>query len=246
MGNKVDFFIVGCQKGGTVSMAYNLNQHPNIHVPEGEPHFFDRLHFTPEYNRYHSKFKLGGNKVNGESTPSNGFIGVAIDRIVKYNPDAKFIYLLREPVSRAYSQWNMYKQGGRIKESFSDFFHRDEVIDLSEIKSNGMYPQQRGFYHEHIKHILTKVDSENLLILISENVRKNSEQNYLKILKFLNVNPHPNLISVQEKHVRKYSSEISRSNFMMAKEVFDKHNEKLYNLLGYEIKEWETKYEQFR
>ena len=42
-----------------------------------------------------------------ESTPDNVYEEAAPGRIYKYNPKAKLIFLVREPVSRAISEYNM-------------------------------------------------------------------------------------------------------------------------------------------
>jgi hypothetical protein len=38
---KPTFLCIGVQKSGTTSLINYLNQHPNIFMKEGEPHFFD-------------------------------------------------------------------------------------------------------------------------------------------------------------------------------------------------------------
>lgn len=45
-----------------------------------------------------------------DASPSYLSQNDAADRIYKYNPDAKFIVMMRNPVDRAFSAWNMYRQ----------------------------------------------------------------------------------------------------------------------------------------
>src|SRR5690606_21123817 len=55
-----------------------------------------------------------------EATPEYLYRSKAADRIFQFNPKMKLIVLVREPVSRAYSAWNMYK----------DFLNRPSIPDV--------------------------------------------------------------------------------------------------------------------
>ncbi len=37
-----DFLVIGAQKAGTTWLHHNLRLHPQIWMPEGEVHYFDR------------------------------------------------------------------------------------------------------------------------------------------------------------------------------------------------------------
>ena len=60
-------------------------------------------------------------------------------------------------------------------------------MKVKDIKSNGYWGLQRGFYIDQIEYILSKFDRKNVLILISEKVLKNPLQEYNKIFNFLGV-----------------------------------------------------------
>ena len=122
---KPNFLIIGTQKGGTTSLMRHLNRNPSIYI-HMEPHFFNN---NSEYNKgaaeYEKKLNEGlknhikwmknnkniskNPKIIGEKTPEYMFNKTALKRIKKYNPNIKLIVILREPISRAYSQWNMYQ-----------------------------------------------------------------------------------------------------------------------------------------
>ena len=110
------FIIIGAQKSGTSALHSMLRQHPQIMVPgEKELHFFDDgLIRYGDFSTYHSSFplpfQLSPNKITGEASPSYLYHPDCPKRIYNYSPGMLLVAVLREPVSRAYSGWNMYKK----------------------------------------------------------------------------------------------------------------------------------------
>ena len=106
---KPNFIIIGAQ-AGTNSFFNLLTNHPDIFIKGGETHFFDKPknkkfdHST--ISNYEKSFKTNKTCV-GEKTPSYYYLLFAIDRIHNHYPDIKLILILREPISRAFSQFNM-------------------------------------------------------------------------------------------------------------------------------------------
>jgi len=119
---EVGFLVVGAQKGGTSALAEFLSVHPQICMAEfllghsrictaesKEVHFFDLGALSPgrpsNYEEYHSFFpKKPGAIAYGEATPAYMYWKPAAERIYRYNPEMKLIFLLRNPVERAYSK----------------------------------------------------------------------------------------------------------------------------------------------
>ena len=112
---KIDFFIIGAQKCGTTSLHDYMNQHPFCTgALRKETLFFTKKYrgtVTLERLVGHFSFKKlmrnRGKCLFFESTPDNVYEEAAPGRIYKYNPKAKLIFLVREPVSRAISEYNM-------------------------------------------------------------------------------------------------------------------------------------------
>jgi|UniRef100_A0A6C0CVL6 hypothetical protein len=105
MNNKIDYLCIGVAKAGTTSIINYLNLNPDIFCKEGETHFFDDKNDN-NITKYEKSF-VSNKKIKGEKSPSYCYLRYAIDKIYKYNPNMKLIILLREPISRAYSQYNM-------------------------------------------------------------------------------------------------------------------------------------------
>ncbi len=107
----VNLFIIGAMKSGTTSLHNYLNEHPAIFMCEPkEPGFFvEELALSKGLEWYRGLFaRADGKVILGESsthyTKLPVYKGVA-ERIARFNPDARFIYLMRDPVERAISHY---------------------------------------------------------------------------------------------------------------------------------------------
>ena len=100
---KIDFIIIGTQKGGTSALDHYLRQHPEIGMgKKKEIHFFDDEKIFSKtdinYNKYHDYFDFSiEKKVYGEATPIYIYWDQSCKRIWKYNKDIKLIAILRNP-----------------------------------------------------------------------------------------------------------------------------------------------------
>lgn len=109
------FVIAGVQKSGTTALAALLSSNDQISFsPKKEVHFFDN---TENYQLGINKYLESFNPWNqlspplfGESTPFYVASREACQRISETIPNMKMIILLREPVSRAYSEYQMKKR----------------------------------------------------------------------------------------------------------------------------------------
>lgn len=103
-----NFFIVGAPKCGTTSLASWLAEHPDIFMsPVKEPHFFNtdqvniHRHSPEDYERLFSG--AGEERAVGEASTWYLASKVAVPNILEYNPDARFIVCVRDPVDMAFS-----------------------------------------------------------------------------------------------------------------------------------------------
>lgn len=113
LNRKCDFFIAGFEKCFTTSVFDTLIQHPDLHgAYEKEVHFFDGTPFSVRKNLidYHCAFPLTwkwSSKKMIEASPSYANVE-SVRSILSYNPKAKFVFLLRNPVDRFISSWRMH------------------------------------------------------------------------------------------------------------------------------------------
>ena len=116
---KLDFLVAGAQKSGTTALNYYLKRHPYIAFPiKKSLHFFDNDELfaggNVSYEPLHEMFRPARpGSIAGENTPIYLYWRPALPRIRDYNPAMKFIVILRNPIERAFSQWNMQRTRGR-------------------------------------------------------------------------------------------------------------------------------------
>lgn len=134
MQNKPDFIIIGAQKCGTSSLFKYLEQHPDIILPDRkELHFFDQF-YPRGLDWYRAQFpadSLSNNFTTGEASPYYIFHPHAASRIKAHFPEIKLIVLLRNPVVRAYSHFQMQKARKAEKREFTEAME----YELSHIHS---------------------------------------------------------------------------------------------------------------
>jgi hypothetical protein len=118
-----EFVIIGAAKCGTTSLYGWLSEHPFV-APAStkEVHYFDynhyrgvdwyRSHFPLERDRALFEAENGRPFLCGEASPSYISHYWAPQRLARLLPDAKVIVALRDPVDRAYSQFQMSRREG--------------------------------------------------------------------------------------------------------------------------------------
>jgi hypothetical protein len=118
-GELPDFVVIGTQKGGTTFFYELLSNHPLVRpAVTKELHFFDRnKNFDKGVDWYRrclpeSERVDGQRTVTGESSPSYLFSAQAPARMAEVIPDAKLVALLRNPIDRAYSHYQMQVRRG--------------------------------------------------------------------------------------------------------------------------------------
>ncbi len=110
------FLILGEQKAGTSALFSMLAQNRGVLAPaEKELHFFDDdAAYAEGLAAYWKRFPLvplrERDKVTFEATPCYLFFPQVPGRVHQALPAAKFVVVLRDPVKRAYSAWNMRRQ----------------------------------------------------------------------------------------------------------------------------------------
>lgn len=186
---KVDIFIVGFAKSGTTTLGHQLSQHSEIHIPDFEPHFFySPPNFAKGYDYYLKSLCKGANGKTfiGEKTPEYVHRQEAIDEIKKNFPNAKIIFILREPASRAFSEYLHQFKYGREKQSFS------KVVKYS-LDGVGKPPFrpviERSNYVDYLKPWYSTFSPEQLFLLTFEEYKSNPQPSLEKIFNFLGVNP---------------------------------------------------------
>jgi len=103
-----NFFILGAPKCGTTSLDAYLNSHPRIFTATKEPHYFntdDNYRLTADLPAYESLFAAADEShlAVGEASVRYLHSRDAVANILRYNADAKFIVMARNPVDMAHA-----------------------------------------------------------------------------------------------------------------------------------------------
>ena len=242
---RIDFLIAGTQKGGTSALDTYLRNHPEICMASRkEAHFFDdERYFQPEqnnYHEYHSLFKPErSHRILGESTPVYMYWKPVPARIWRYNPGMKIIIILRNPIERAYSQWNMQHERNIESLSFWD------ALQAESQRCMQAYPHQhriysymdRGFYLQQLERIWYYFPKHQTLILKNEDLRANPKETLNSVCRFLGVSC---FTSVEPQNV--FSGSYGSTMSIKAREylinVFDAEIRNLERVLELDFHDW--------
>lgn len=137
-----------------------LRRHPRVQMASvKEVHFFDDdgvNWFEPSYDALHNCFDWDApNVLRGEATPIYTYWPQAIERLQRYNPQAKIIVGLRHPAHRAFSHWRMETSRGAETMEFSNAIR--EGRQRVGATSNGVHRVysyvERGFYAAQLQRL---------------------------------------------------------------------------------------------
>lgn len=158
-----------------------------------ELHYFDKeenFDGRPKYKKYHAHFRPGPqHRVIGEATPIYMYWNAAPYRIWSYNPEMKWILVLRNPVERAFSAWNMETKRGAETLSFGEAIEREaercrEALPLQHRVYSYV---DRGFYAHQMRRLFNIFGTGNCLVLLNEELRNDHQQTLGRVFGFLNV-----------------------------------------------------------
>lgn len=245
---RIDFLLIGAQKSGTTALDAYLRQHPRLYLPitRKELHFFDNDDYfvggRPDYGIYEANFRhaLHG-QLLGETTPSYMFWYSAPQRIWTYNPAVKLLMILRNPITRAYSHWNMKRVQGREKRSFGEAIRHEynRCRELLPHQCREFSYLSRGFYCEQIRRVLSCFPKEQLLILRSEDLEFNTNAVMEEVWDFLNIEKHSvRILSSTDSHKGCYESQMSPADKEYLIYIYEYEIMQLERMLGWDCSNW--------
>jgi hypothetical protein len=230
-------------KGGTTALSAFLDRHPEITMAAGkEAHFFDTdFHFAganPDYAAYHARFAPGpGTRVLGDATPVYLYLESVLPRVLAYNPRMRWVVLLRQPVDRAYSHWNMVRQTGDEPLSFLDAVAA-EPERLTTDRGRRLYSYlDRGFYARQLRRLFARVPRDRVLVLRSEELRRDHFGTLRRVFAFLGVDPDVH-IEPGTVHAREYEVPLPADVRRDLTARFAADIGELERLLGWDLRGW--------
>ncbi len=198
---KPNFFIIGAPKCGTTAMCRYLSQHPNVFIPSiKEPHFFnDDFPQNRHVNSLDDYLKLfNGSDSNhfaiGEGTVIYMYSKAALENIYKFNPNAKIIVMLRNPLHMVVSLHAQF-----FHALFEDEPEFKKAWDLRSERSQGRSIPKlcravewldygwMASYSIHLKNVYKVFPKENVKVIIFDDFTKDTEAIFFDVLDFLGV-----------------------------------------------------------
>ena len=190
-----DFFIIGAAKAGSTSLHDFLSRHPDVCMSTiKEPNFFSHQEISEqelyypkkdvktadEYSKLFKDCKSG--QLKGESSVSYLFYPGVASKIKQAVPNAKIIAILRDPISRAVSHYNMDKNLGLVKAELTEIFQHPDKYPLH-------YQQyfQLGNYYKLLKRYVDTFPSDQIKILYYDNLRSDETELIATLCDFLGI-----------------------------------------------------------
>jgi hypothetical protein len=213
------FLIIGAQRAGTTSLYHYLSAHPEVDRSTSgidaawnkELHFFDdRFDRGPTW--YRAAFPLASTRklaelrghrlISGEATPYYLLHPLVPERVAQTLPDVRLIALLREPVERAYSHYQLMRREGWEPLSFAEAVAAEEkrlAGVVERLLADPSYRSRRhrifsyvtrGLYADQLERWFAHFPREQLLVLRTEDLLGQPAETYAQVLEFLGLRPH--------------------------------------------------------
>lgn len=239
---RIDFIIAGAQRSGTTALFYLLKEHPQVFFyPKKEAHFFTNNkvfeHDPVTYDSYHKLFSdRKPSHITGEGTPNYLPHPKAAQRIYQYNPAIKLIFLLRNPIDRAYSQYVQRRDGGGEPRSFEEAV-RDEFKDK---KPNWGYLSQ-GLYVKQLQRYIDLFPPEQLFIRTHDSFKNNNLPFLYALFEFLAIEHITYQNNPFERFIAGKYEPLSSSTRTILHAFYTPEIENLERLLRWDLSEWKQK-----
>jgi hypothetical protein len=247
-----DFLIIGGNRCGTTTLYRHLCGHPCVAPAyRSEVLFFDlnfakgltwyKTHFVTAMSKYATKLRHQ-RFLTGEGTTYYLFHPHAPRRVLQTLPGVKLIVLLRNPVDRAYSQYQQKFRRGRETLSFEEAIsaepdrlagEREKMLadeHYNSVHHRDHAYQARGIYVDQLIHWMSFFPKERMLILSTQDLRDNPANVLKQSLRFLEL-PDWEPENYNNYNTAEYAKMDARMRARLS-EFFKPHNQRLYDFLG--------------
>ncbi len=197
-----NFIVIGAAKAGTTALHWYLAEHPDVFMtPMKDPSYFafgvdeqgkwlwgdPNLHYFrvrswPDYEQLFAE--ADGAAAVGEASTMYLECPQSADRIRKALPDVRLICCLREPVDRAYSDYQMYlrNQGLRLDPA------RDFAPTAAWTRPDSHW-MRIGRYHEQLARYYDAFPFDQIHVFLFDDLKRDTLGTVQKVYRFLRVDP---------------------------------------------------------
>jgi len=177
-----EFIIAGPQKCATTWLYDCLYEHPDVYLPETDSiHYFDMNY--EKGDQWYREFFSGydGEALVGEETPSYIRDEATPRRIAETISDAKIIFIVRNPIDRAFSHYWHEKSKEKIT------FEFEEVFGNYDLYQNWVVP---GFYTRHFQRYEAHLRRNQFKILFFEDLVADQQAYLNEVYDFLDLSEY--------------------------------------------------------
>ncbi len=231
-----DFVIIGAKKRGTTFLYNLLTQHPHVEpAAKKELRFFNNS-FDKGVEWYRRRFpqprwKDERRTITGEATPEYLTSPPAPERMEEVVPQARLIVLLRNPVDRAYSDYQQRLRKGREHRTFEEAIGFEGARKAQTPSSNYL---SRGIYVDKLLRWSEFFGDEQMLVLKSEDFFERPVETLKIVLDFLGLPEwEPGVWKRRQKcRAGRYKQKMDPATRRRLEDYFEPHNRRLYDYLG--------------
>lgn len=243
------FVIIGAQKAGTSALYEMFRHHPKALPPDTKEldYFNDDVAYAKGYHAYATRFPAIPIKSRGhftfEASPSYMYHAAkCAPRIAKHLPDALCVAILRDPVKRAYSAWNMrrdFKNSSKWHHLYDDRSFETAVEDelAGRTPDPNMRYLARSQYAAQLKAFMDAVGNQRLFIRSYKDFKSHPGAVVNDILKAVCMNPlaEDHASFKLKDNVRPYYKPLDSGLARELYKYFAPYGLELNELLGYTI-----------
>jgi hypothetical protein len=216
---KVNFMIIGAARSATTSLCNILATHPDVCFSSiKEPQFFSNDNWRDHIEQYHALFKKTAS-VYGEGSTNYTkypFFNVSIPAdIYEYNPDMKFIYMMRHPVDRMVSHYKFAVERG----------YTNKEIDL-ELNSNEIYIETSKYYSQ-IKRYIDQFGKDNIKLVLFNDFINDQKKIMQEVVDFIGIPSYESFSNLAHAN-KSWTGVIGHKKYDAPKSFFDKINKAVH------------------
>ncbi len=251
-----NYLVIGAQKAGTSSLHQYLAKHPAVLTARTK----EVQYFTKYYARgegwYRAQFPLatsaravrrsaGVAPAVGEATAACLFDPRSPERVHSFDPSMRLVAVLRDPIERAYSHFQMELRWGRETGTFEEALAREEAELPGELALTHAEPTSeppsgfarsyvaRGLYADQLERWLEYFDREQLLVVMSDELADAPVETMTRVAAFLGI-PEPRAAQYPRRGVQEYAAMAPETRDRLTR-MFAPHDRRLAELLGQEL-----------
>lgn len=252
------FIIAGAARSGTTFLYSLLDYHPDVYLAKPispEPKFFL---VDEEYRKglvYYSN-KYFSSAINfcaiGEKSTSYLENPIVAERIYKNLPFVKLIFILRDPIDRAFSNYKWSCQNGLENFSFSQALTR-ELTNKINYSDKYKYSRplsyiERGYYLKLLTPFLDLFTSKQIKIILFDDVIAGKINLLDELFGFLqietNIFPVNNIGFNNKINTTNNKQQITEKDFNTLREIYYEENKKLFSLFNLNCDSWNYSWEE--